>query len=239
LYAVEGGGLWFATAAATLKVRMLSKRPQASAVIRAGDRSVVVSGEVESFDPMRPGDLARAARQGPAVARALARFGLRNAPDLAGFVSDTLMGRLGSRRPGRRVLLGLRPTEVAVLDGNDVVGAWGTWPAQPGASGQTTAEGGLAVVGWETEGGVLALPARWDPTTETAAVPPALVELAALPVDAAACVVADDYGDPGPAAKSGILLRGRGHREGGNVRFDAERVTAWDGIETTTEPSRS
>jgi hypothetical protein len=236
LYASEGGRLWFASAASTLKVKVLAHRPQAAAVVRAGDRSVVVAGRVESFDPLDPRSVASAARQGPTVAKALAQFGLRNAPDLAGFVADTVRGRLGSRIPTRRTLLALKPDRVAVVRGADLEGAWGDWPGEPIPATETY-EGLAAVVGWETDAGVLALPARWDPSTWSASVPSALAGLAQMPEAARACVVADDYGGPGPAAKSGILLRGEATRAGNVVHMDADRVTAWVGTATATEPA--
>jgi hypothetical protein len=59
---------------------------------------------------------------------------------------------------------------------------------------------------------------------------------------AAASVVLDDYGCPGPAAKRGVLLRGRGspvHVSCADawrrLRIEAHRRTTWDGVDTITE----
>lgn len=238
LYAQTDGRLWFASAASTLKVKVLGRRPTASVLVRAGNRTVVVSGDIERFDALDAADVARALRQAPAVARALAGYGLRNASDLAGFVVDMARGRAG-RPPGRRTLLALTPDRVAVLDGGRLVGAWGDWPGSPDADTDPWEGDGIdAVVGWQAESGPLALPGRWDPEEEAATVPPVLVTLAGLPESSAACVVADQYGAPGPAAKSGVLLRGTGEREDNRFTIDTERVTAWDGIESSTEPHR-
>lgn len=238
LYAAADGRLWFASAAQTLKVKVLGKRSMASVLVRAGNRSVVVSGETECFDPLDPSDVARAVKQAPAVAKALAGYGLRNASDLAGFVVDAARGRAG-RPPGRRTLLALAPDRVAALDGGRLVGAWGDWPGSPEVDPQPWEGDGIdAVVGWQAEGGPVAVPARWDPEKEVATVPPVFVSLAGLPESSPACVVADQYGAPGPAAKSGVLLRGTGERQDDRIRIDAERVTAWDGIESSTEPHR-
>lgn len=241
LYAVEDGRLWFASAAATLKVRAVEKRPHAAAAIRAGDRSVVVAGTVESFDPFDPRAIGRAARQGPVVAKALGQFGLRNAPDLAGFVADTVRGRLGRRLPGRRTLLALTPDRVALTGSGTVAGAWGAWSsAAPATAATGDGDPGIdGVVGWEIEDGVLALPATWDAASASAQVPVALLDLAGISGSARACVAADEYGGPGPAAKSGLLLRGEGRRDGTVVHIEADRVTSWDGIETATEPTAS
>ena len=234
LYALADGRLWMASAAGTLKVRVLGRHPAASAVITAGGRTVVVSGEVEAFDAHNPSDVARAMRQGPSVVRALASFGLRNAADLAGFLGDTVRGKTGV--PSRRTLLALEPRRVALVDGGRLAGAWGDWPGPRvvDPAGTWTGEGVDAVVGWETAAGPVALPARWDADGSVASIPPGLAELAGLTHEAPACVVSDEYGRPGPAAKSGVLLRGQGRRSGGAVHLDTERVTAWDGVETST-----
>lgn len=240
LYAAADGRLWFASAAKTLKVKVLGKRPTASVLVRAGNRSVVVTGETQCFDPLDPSDVARAVQQAPAVAKALAGYGLRNASDLAGFVVDAARGRAG-RPPGRRTLLALTPDRLAVLDGGRLVGAWGDWPGANAADKDAKpweGDGIDAVVGWQAESGPVAVPARWDPESEAATVPPVLVTLAGLPESSPACVTADQYGAPGPAAKSGVLLRGTGERHDDRIRIDAERVTAWDGIESSTEPHR-
>ena len=238
LYAVADGRMWFASAAATLKVKVLDRRPTLSVLVRAGNRSVVASGVAECFDALDAGDVTRALRQGPAVARALAGYGLRNASDLAGFVVDAARGRAG-RPPGRRTLIAFTPDRVAVLDGGRLDGAWGGWPGSADADATAWEDDGIeAVVGWQAESGPLALPARWDPETEVASMPPALVTLAGLPESSPACITADRYGGPGPAAKSGLLLRGTGRRQDGHIRIDADRVTMWEGIESSTEAHR-
>jgi hypothetical protein len=50
-------------------------------------------------------------------------------------------------------------------------------------------------------------------------------------------VVVDDYGAPGPAAKRGVLVRGRGRvaaDEPGFVEVDPDAATTWSGVETAS-----
>lgn len=238
LYAVADGRIWLASAASTLKVKVLDRRPTASVVVRVGNRAAVIAGEVEAFDPFDASGLVRATRRAPSVVRALAHFGLRNASDLAGFAVDAVRGQAG-RPPGRRVLIALEPARVALVEGGNVAGAWGDWPGAVDADAPAwDGNGSDAVVGWASDAGPLALPANWDPEGETASVPPALATLAGLGTKAPACVVVDEYGGPGPAAKQGVLLRGDATRDGGSIRFSVERVTTWDGIDTDTAEVR-
>ena len=56
---------------------------------------------------------------------------------------------------------------------------------------------------------------------------------------AAASVVTDDYRAPGPAAKTGTLLRGKGAVEFdgalAHIEMTVERETTWDGASARTE----
>lgn len=233
LYAVARDTLWFAVAATTLKARVLSDDDRISALVRAGSRSVLLAGQVRTYDVRSPGDVGRAVTD-PDAARAISGFLLRNAGDLAAFGKDVLAGRLGRRLPPRRVLIRLRPTRAALLDGTLVAASIGDWPGRvPEPGGETLRGGRDAVVGWLAPDGPVALPARWD--DERAYVPASAAALAGLPREAPACVVLDDYGRPGPAAKSGTLLRGTGRlADDGTATIEVDRVTSWDGVTTAT-----
>jgi hypothetical protein len=207
LYAVAGDDLWFAVAATTLKARVLPDHPRAGALVRAGGRAVVLTGTATTYDVRSPGDIRRAVTD-PNVARALTSFVTRNAADLAGFARDAVTLRLGRRLPPRRLLVRLRPDRVTVMPGE-----------------------GDAVLGWEAADGPLALPLRWDGATGQLPPDAARDLLATAP----ACVVTDEYNEPGPAAKTGHLRRGTGHLAAdGTVTLDVAKVTTWDGVETAT-----
>jgi hypothetical protein len=242
LYAVAGDDLWFATAATTLKTRVIRRDPRVSAVVRAGSRSLVVVGEATHYDVADPLRLVGQARDGWRALQAVTAFTMRNAADLGSFARDLALGRLPTRRPPRRVLVRLRPTAWARLDAAGVEAAGGDWPGSidvPGAPAPLDGQRD-AIVGWEVPAGVLALPARTAPSTDKATVPAAVARLAQVTAGqpTAACVVVDDYRSPGPAAKRGTLLRGTGtlRYDGslGRIDLEVERETVWDGVHTRT-----
>lgn len=235
LYAVARDTVWFAVAATTLKVRVLPDNPRIGALVRTGGRAVLLSGDARTYDVRSPADVGRAVTD-PDVARALSGFLLRNAGDLAAFARDAVTLRLGRRLPPRRVLVRLRPTRAALLDGTAVVASVGDWPGTLPDPAEETLRGSRdAAVGWLGPDGPVALPARWD--EECAYVPAAAAALAGLPAEAPACVVLDDYGSPGPAAKSGTLYRGTGRLAEGRATIEVAKVTTWDGVETATHPA--
>ena len=235
LYAVARDTLWFAVAATTLKARVLPDSPRAGALVRAGGRSVMLGGEARTYDVRSPGDVVRAVRDLD-VARAVTGFLLRNAGDLTAFARDAATGRLGRKLPPRRVLVRFTPDRAALLDGTVVVASAGDWPGRVRAAEREALPGTRdATVGWLGADGPVALPARWD-ERECAYVPAAAAALAGLPREAPACLVVDDYGSPGPAAKSGTLLRGTGRlADDGRASMSIAKVTTWDGVETATQ----
>jgi hypothetical protein len=242
LYAAVGDDIWFATAAGTLKSKVLRRDDRLSGLVRVGSRSVTVVGTAETFDLADPLRLAGQAREGLRALQGLTSFAMRNAADLTGFARDLVAGRLPSRRPPRRVLVRLRPDDSLTLDGTALVAASGGWPGSADPVGDAPPLPGRrdAVVGWETDAGVLLLPARAESQT-AAAVPAVAAHLAGVEPDrlARACLTTDDYAAPGPAAKTGTLLRGEGtlRYDGSIARLElaVERETTWDGAETRTE----
>lgn len=222
LYAWSEGRLCFAAASNTLKAKVLSKRPLAAVVVRSGGATVLLAGEVVRPDPIT-------------AARWMAGFVVRNAPDLLGFAADLVQGKAGSRIPSPRVVYGLVPDRAAIVEGDTVVASWGDWAGAEAPGDDEGPSGVPAVLGWDTEAGPLAVPVRWDADACRAWASPEVVGLAGLAGSARAAVVADDYGRPGPAGKTGVLLRGEAAFDGCVARFDTERITAWDGVETRTE----
>ena len=173
LYALGSGRLWFFAASTTVKARLIATGGRGGALIRAGARSVVVSGRLERLDPLAPSQLAGASRALPGVPRAVLGFAARNAADLLGFALDTAAGRGGRGVPPRRILLSLVPDRVALTDGAVLVEARGAWPgtAGHGVAEPLTSPAAIsslaplmsAVLAWSGPDGPLALPAHWSP----------------------------------------------------------------------------
>jgi hypothetical protein len=236
LYSVADGRLWCWTAATTVKAKVVADDGRVGAVVTTGSRSVVLTGTATRYDLGDPRSLPRALRDPKALATATLRFGLRNAADLGGFATDLVSGRLGRSLPPRRIVMGITPERVAVVDAGRVELAEGDWPGTPEAGTTVTDGRREAVLAWETDDGPVALPGRVDPAEHVAWVAPALAALADLPSPARIGVVVDEYGAPGPAAKAGTLLRGTARLDpSGRVEVEPERETEWQGVATRTK----
>ena len=245
LYATVDYDIWFATAADTLKSRLLPRNGTVSALVRAGSRSFVLRGAAKQYDAANARELLGSAAEGFRALQAIGAFTMRNAADLGGFARDLVAGRLPSRLPQRRILVRLRPVAWATLDGTALNTVDGDWPGRveapdvvPGLPGARD-----AAIAWRYDEGVVVLPGRLEsPVSDTAVAhaPGVLAQLAGVEAgESAAAVVSDDYRAPGPAAKSGSMLRGRGtlSYDGAFARIElaVERETSWDGAATRTE----
>jgi hypothetical protein len=237
LYTWHGGALWFAAASTTVKHRVLAEGVSAGALVTAGGRSVVVTGPVQRFDLRHPLDLARRPRDAVAALGGLATYTVRNAPDLLGFLTDTARLRLGLRIPAR-VLYRLRPDRIAAIEAGAITHRLGEWPGsgQRARGDDPTALGGEpAVVAFD---GPVATPGRWFDDDATVAVPPGVPALLGLRDSFDVAVVTDEYGAPGPAAKQGLMRRGRARRVRGRpgvFEVELDRQVTWDGVATESE----
>jgi hypothetical protein len=212
LFAATPDRLWFGIGRGTLKARVLAKRPAVGVVVPGAGASVAIRGEAKLLDRL-PTSPAELAR----APFALPAFASRNVLEVAAFARD--VARRGAQ-PQSLTPLSVRIETLELLDG---------WPAQ-------------AVLGWMAADGPLALPARWDPRSERARVPAAPLRDAGGSRTAAACVCIDESEGPGPLAKRGRLLRGRGHAtlrgDIASVALEPERITRWKGFQTQTAAGR-
>jgi hypothetical protein len=231
LYVLTPDRLWFAVPRGTLKARMLAKRPQVGVVLDAGLESVAVTGEAVLLDAIR---LRAAVPELLRAPLAFPAYGLRNAAELFGFALDA------RALPSDLVAMAVRPERVEVLRRPSVEGGAARMelagvPGVPGELAALAARPGRAVLGWLTSEGPRAVPAAWDPSQLRARVPAAAL---GDPEDGPVCVCFDLTAGRGPAAKSGLLLRGIGRveRDGdvASVGVELERVTYWKGFQTAT-----
>lgn len=214
------GRLWFWFATSTLKARTLTGHPRAAAMVTVDGRSAIVRGQVDLFDPTRPLTWLSSPCRGLRAGRAAARYGAGHLPDLAGFVDDLARGRLGRRPPPLRILAALEPDEAFAVD----AGALG---ADDPGDAVVAAFPGPAIA-----------PGRWQADRDQLLVAPALLDRFHITGETTVAVVADEDHAPGPAAKEGLLVRGRGERRGRSGALDvvADTVTAWQGVEMATTP---
>src|SRR3954468_15412404 len=235
LYAWSDDSLWFAMAVTTLKARVLADEPRAGVVVSVPGRSVMLAGSVTLYDPRRVLGLARRAPDLPRTTRALTRFTIRNAPDLLAFVRDAATGRLGLRPPPLRVLARLDPDRVAVVEGDAVAEGYGRWAdAGSTADGDRITGGQPAVMALP---GPVAVPCQWFEDEQQVRIPAGLRDIVELSDELPLGVVVDEDGPPGPAAKAGTLLRGRGRAgdEPNLIEVEPDRVVTWDGVDTESE----
>jgi hypothetical protein len=240
LYAASGDRLWFIGAADTLTVRLAEPSARAGVLVRAGARDVVLSGTLHRIDPLRVPDLVAAGRRLLGAPTALARYAVRNAPDLLAFVRDAARGRAGSMPPTHRALLAFDPDRHVVVDGDEPVSPVDQPPASRAAGRLATPAASTlaAVLGAGSDDGPVALPVRWDAARRRGWVSTALSDSTGITAGAGSITV-DAYGAPGPAAKSGRLVRGELalHEAAGRWRefgLDPDRVTRWSGVDTAT-----
>jgi hypothetical protein len=212
LYAPTENGIAFPTAASTLKGRKVREGQGVGVAVRWQSRAVLFRGEAYVVDPF---DIASIARRVPDIAKATASFAARNGVDLAGFAKDALGGRLPLKRLDRRLFVFVTAGDVMVLE---------DLPSEGGVDAMIAA-------------GDIVLPGRWDADTSTATVPTeALQGWAGGP----AAVVLDEYVRPGPAAKTGLLLRGSATVEQSDdgrlsmLKLDTEKIAAWADAETAS-----
>jgi hypothetical protein len=243
LYAWSSGRLWSAVATTTLKARVLHRHAVTGVLVTGRDRSVMLHGRVDVIDLRRPGAWLNPLRL-PATGRALARFTARNMDDLVAFAADLVTGRLGANLPAARVVLRFTPEAVALIEGDTVTGRWGRWAAlggEPPTSRTASPTGRPVVVGLP---GPLAVPGRWRQAENVVHIVPDVLRLAAAADDAVKAsrrwwpvgLVMDEYVAPGPAAKRGTLLRGRGRRNGtcGRIEVRIDQEVEWNGVSTAS-----
>ena len=231
VFAYHSGRLWGTTARRTVKARTWRRDPQASGLVRAGPLALTFRGPVTTYDALDPATWGSTIRSAPSVARASARFTLKNAPFFAGYAVDARRVPLSWTPPGR-VLFSVEIEHGTLLepDAGRIVERWGRWGAratsredfQP-AKGRipdgevpddvreavgTVGDGVLALQG---SGGPAVLPVRWARVPGDGAfyavLPRRFLALAGAGVERAGLVV-DRASRWRAADMTGLLLRG-------------------------------
>src|SRR3981081_2279843 len=80
-----GSALWMTTSRHAVKVAMARRDPRAAFLVEDRERSVLLQGLLEVFDPRSLQGPLRAALEGPAFALGLAGYTLKNVPFVAGY----------------------------------------------------------------------------------------------------------------------------------------------------------
>ena len=254
LFAWFGGRFWFATARRTLKARTLKVGDRVGVLLRRGPHRLVVSGQARPLDGVRPLTFLASPPESVLYPAGAAAFIIRNAPHLAGFVAQGPHA-LPRSLSTLRMLIAVRPISVALLRDDSIVDYEGPWisgikdeagdidaeafvgPANSGSVADIADNYAAdAVAAVQTDGGVVVLPASWNPDEGVALVPPRLLELVgahegevAIEIDRTEGFAMED--------KVGAMIRGEMRIESGRIEVDAERLTMWKGMRTETVPT--
>lgn len=234
-FAAAGGRLWVVSSRRSLRVGAVRRTGRASALIRNGDRSLVVSGTAEVLSVWRRKEMAALLSGSLPAARAATAYTRRNATlVLAGFITDLLMGT-GDPTVYDRVLVSIDAERGMLVEGTEVRETWGRW-RRPGRAAATatpsngaspalpldaliadvpakvvesTSRAHVATVGLSTPAGPLALPALDTPgDTGRVHLPTAALAVAGLNGHAAACITVHESPGRRPSGFRGMVLRG-------------------------------
>jgi hypothetical protein len=215
----------------TVKARAIARDRRVGAMVRLGDRAVVVRGRARLVDPLT----LRGMRSLVDLPFAATGFLGRNLRDTAGVIA----ARPAPTLPVSRVGVALDVSAGMLLDGDDLILQWGTWPAGDPPSGDEARHplpdnvrmkpGTPVTVGWDSSAGPIALPARWRGDHAQASA--AALGLAGVSAPGPACITAARSGSR-LDSKRGVLISGEGFADaGGAVAIDPRRVTWWRGDE--------
>ena len=232
VYALDRQRLWATISRGTVKAAAWRRRPQAGGMVRGPTGALLFRGTVTLYDALDPFTWPAVAFRALPLARASARFTLRNARFFAGYARDARQVPLAWTPPGR-IVVSVDLDAGAVLDGAGAAGeTWGAWEddvasaaAFRGSATEPFPDGRLpeeleellrpptdATVGLAGPSGPLVLPARWTRLggTYLAVVSRPGLELFGAGPEASAALVIDRASAWRAAKMTGILLRGPG-----------------------------
>jgi hypothetical protein len=258
---VHRGRYWTTTTRNSVKVAAVNRSHRAGVVIGEAGGWRVIAGRTSVLDLVHPSgivsDAVSALLSGPAVAR----LGLAQLDQLAGYARAGRAVPAGYLPTGRVVLVTHLQAEL-VLSGHDVVRSSGVWrrdplplrmggersqPWEPGAVldgvpdavGPLVCRTGPAFLALATRDGVASLPAVWDAATGTVSVGRTALGIVGPDLPGPVCITLDDSGSDRPDEKLGVMLRGRAMvvelgRGAARLAISVERVTHWLGFDTAT-----
>jgi nitroimidazol reductase NimA-like FMN-containing flavoprotein (pyridoxamine 5'-phosphate oxidase superfamily) len=224
----DGDRLWGTTGRGTTKAARWRRAPAAGGLVVVGDAAVTFRGAVTLYDGLDPSTWWSSATRAPQLARASARFTVKNARFFAGYARDAAHVPLAWTPPAR-VVFSVDLDAVAILEDGRLGRRWGIWDGSVQArTSFRRSAGGLAPdrfpqelrdlvdrPGWGTLGldrgrGPAVVPCRWVRSGGTyhAVVSRGLLQLAGASSDAAGSLVIDRASTWRAARMQGLLLRG-------------------------------
>jgi hypothetical protein len=231
VFVFDGGRVWLTTARGSVKARAWKRDPAVAGMVRLGDVAVTFRGRVRTYDALDPSTWLAAVASTPSLARATARFTLKNARFFAGYAVDARRVPLAWTPPGR-VFVGVQLTAGWVLSADGTrTHRWGEWSlgaaglrsfhagprhrgvdlGVPAAVRAATTRGTDGVVAFDTEA-LTVLPARVRRVAAEgaydAAIPSDVFELSGFEGRGRAALTMDRASRWRAADMRGMLLRG-------------------------------
>lgn len=227
VFVLDGDRIWGTTGRRTTKARRWRREPAAGGLVRLEERAVAFRGPVTTYDALDPRTWPDSLMRGPAVARASARFVLKNARFFAGYARDAYRVPLGWTPPGR-VIFSIELEAGVVLEADRVVDRWGRWGSRvisrasfrathgdplsgiPRGLGSLQRTKGDGTLGIDGPRGPYVVPAVWTRPDDCyyAVVPRPILSLAGAPRDPLTGLVVDRASSWRAANMQGLLLRG-------------------------------
>jgi hypothetical protein len=234
VFVLDGGALWMTTSRGAAKARAWRRDPYVAGMARTGDVAVVFRGRVRTHDALDPLSWP-SITAGPGVARATARFALRNARFFAGYAVDAPRVPVAWGPAGRQfVRLSLSDGLVVDAATGERVAAWGEWPSRGSAAfvkafaaadrhrsldrrapedvRRAVGAGGDGALAVDGRDGPLVLPVRWRRRgaegTYEATLPTSLLRAARTPARPSVGLAIDRPGEWRAGQMAGMLLRG-------------------------------
>jgi hypothetical protein len=228
VFVLDGDRLWGTTGRGTTKAARWRGDPVAGGLVRAGRHAVTFRGAVTLYDTLDPSTWLDSLARGPQVARASARFTIKNARFFAGYTRDVAKVPLAWTPPAR-VLFSVDLQAMAVLDGDSVLERWGSWARGgdghrsyrrvaaalrrsrlPAGVRDLVGRTGRGTLGLESRHGPVVLPARWMRSADVflAVLPRRTLSLAGAADDRPASLVIDHASSWRASKMRGVLLRG-------------------------------
>jgi hypothetical protein len=234
VYSEHARRVWVTTSRSSVKARAWRRSPQVAGMVRDGDWAVTFRGPVTTYDALDPLSWPGAVASAPRLARAGAKFSLKNARFFAGYAVDAGRVPLSWSPPGR-VFAAVQPASGWILSGTEgpVGRGWGDWstrlacraqfrPLPPGRAvdlevpapvRKEVGEAGRGALAMAGAQGISVLPVDWRRVTTEGAydvvVPIEALALAGVRRETRAALTIDHASTWRAADMVGMLLQGR------------------------------
>lgn len=229
VYVLDGGRLWGTTGRGTTKARRWKSGPVAGGLVRWGRQAVTFRGSVALYDALDPDTWGHSLARAPLVARASARFTLKNARFFAGYARD--VGRVPlAWTPPARVIFSIDLDAGAVLEEDGRISErWGRWGQTvmsadtyrkvrgsfpyddlPETVRRLLGQSGAGTLALDGPAGPVVLPSRWARGAGVyhAVLPRPILALASARAEGRESLVVDRASSWRAARMRGVLLRG-------------------------------